>query len=130
MKENLRVVNCCNHVVSVYENAVFDPAVKGCRGGNKVISFQPSGYIASALSTVEALPDMDMDGVKVPIRKRNFASVTDLPEENCLYIVSSLYATASKELGRDTSRLLVPHGDVVNEDGKKIGCTGLIRVSA
>ncbi|MBQ3026912.1 MAG: hypothetical protein IJD27_05220, partial [Alistipes sp.] len=63
------------------------------KGGEPIISFQPSGIVASARSSVEAIPDMEYNGVNIPVCKRNFAAVSELPEDNtCLYIVSSLYA--------------------------------------
>ena len=67
-----------------------------------------------------------LNGVSVPIVRRKFENVTELPNDrNKLYIVSSLYAQAAEELGRDTSNLLTPHGAVYDERGEQIGCISL-----
>ena len=92
-----------------------------------ILHLPKSGFVASARSAVEALPEMEMDGVFIPTCKRTFASVNDLPDKNALYVVSSVYAQAAKELGKDISNLLTPYGTVINDQGVVIGCTSLIR---
>lgn len=126
--KNLKIINCCPHTVSVFEGSVYDPASGKSKGGKEILRFPASGIVASARSSVEALPSMEIDGVAVPTCKRNFAKVSELPgEENHLYIVSSVYAQATKELGGNVENLLTPYGTVVNECGAIVGCTGLIR---
>lgn len=123
---SVKLINCCAHPVSVFAGTVYDPQAGKSRGGTEILRLQPSGIVATATSAVEALPCMEVDGVFVPTCRRSFVKVTDLPE-NELCVVSSVYANAAKELGLDTSRLLTPYGNVINEDGKIVGCTGLVR---
>lgn len=124
---NKKIVNCCPHDVSVFSGSIYDPKTSKSRGGKEILHLPRSGFVASARSSVEVMPDMQMNGVSIPTCKRTFASVNDLPGENSMYIVSSVYAQAAKELGRDVSNLLTPYGTVINDEGSVIGCTGLIR---
>lgn len=121
------IINCCPHNVNIIKGAIYDPSTKKYRGGINAASFPPSGKIASAVSSVSALPALNITGISIPSCKREFYSVTPLPATNDYYIVSSLYAEACKHLGIDCTHLLTPYGQVYNEFGKVIGCVGLIQ---
>lgn len=123
----LKVINCCPHTVAVYAGTTYDPASGKSKGGKEILRFPASGIVASARSSVEALPSLEINGVDVPTCKRDFARITELPEGEVMYIVSSLYAQAATALGKNVSNLLTPYGSVVDEHGAIIGCTGLIR---
>lgn len=127
MNNTMKIINCCPHDVSVFAGSVYDPATSKSRGGKEILRLPRSGIVASARSSIEAMPEMELGGVSIPTCKRTFAWVTDLPGENNLYIVSSVYAQAAKELGKDVSKLLTPYGTVIDEKGTVVGCTGLIR---
>lgn len=125
-----KIVNCCPHTVNVFSGAMFDPSIGKSRGGDISATFPPCGLVATAKSTISLLPKLEINNIEIPLCKRAFARVTPLPttESDSLFIVSSLYAEACKQLGTvDMSRLLTPYGQVVNDSGKIIGCTGLIQ---
>ncbi len=124
--DKLKILNCCPHDVSVYEGAIFDPATNTYRGGSCIRTFPSSGYLASAKSSVSTVEPMELEDAKIPICRREFVRVTELPGNADYYIVSSLYAQASKELNGTDSNLLVPYGTVVDNTGKKLGCVALI----
>lgn len=121
------IVNCCPHAVSVIAGSVFDPAIGKNKGGKQILYIPASGCLASVRSSVDEMPPMELNGVTVPTVSRSFARVTELPDNGDIYIVSSVYAQACKELGKDTSNLLTPYGLVVDERGRTIGCTSLVR---
>lgn len=123
----MKVINCCPHEVAVIEGSVYDPSSGKSIGGKEILRFPKSGFVASARSSVELVAPVKVGEISVPTCKRTFARVTELPKEGDLYIVSSLYAQAVKELGGNVSNLLIPYGSVVNEQGKIVGCTGLVR---
>lgn len=126
-KAYLRVINCCPHTVSVIEGSIYDPSIGKSRGGKEILRFPASGIVATAKSSVELAEPVEVDGIAIPTCKRSFSTLSDLPQEGDLYIVSSVFAQAAKDLGEDTSKLLSPYGTVVGTDGKVIGCTGLVR---
>lgn len=126
MNNELKVINCCAHPVSVFAGTVFDPQAGKSRGGTEILRLPPSGIVATATSAVEALPSLDINGIPIPTCKRAFVKLTALPSEG-FCVVSSVYANAAKELGHDTTRLLTPYGNVIDNDGRIIGCTGLVR---
>lgn len=122
------IKNCCPHTVTIYTGSIYDPLSGTNKGGRPILRVKPCGILATATSSVSAKPDLILNDIFVPTCCRVFTKITPLPkEENTLYIVSSLYAQAAKELGVDCSNLLVPYGSVVNEHGQTIGCTGLVR---
>lgn len=126
-QQEVNVVNCCPHPVSVYAGSVYDPAIGKNKGGEEVLFFPPSGHLASVISSVEPQEPMELNGITVPTVTRSFARVTELPANGSMYIVSSVFAQAAKDLGQDVSHLLTPHGIVVDEKGRTIGCTSLVR---
>ncbi len=122
------IINCLPHAVCVYAGSLYDPA-SGCSiGGTEILRIPPSGFVATAKSSIFSLSPITIDGVDVPSCKREFAAVSQLPESdnpNTLYVVSSVYAQAAAELGMDTSRMITPYG-TVKVNGRIVGCTGLI----
>lgn len=122
----LTIKNCTPHNVAVFTGTLFDPSSGYNVGGNEVLNFPPCGTIATARNAITPLTAMPIQGVEVPMCKRNYAEVTKLPSESDFYIVSSAYAQAMTELGQDTSKLLVPCGHV-KKNGKIVGCTGFVK---
>lgn len=122
------VVNCCPHAVTIFAGSIYDPMSGKNKGGKPIIRLPASGIVATAVSSVDAGADMKVNGINIPTCTRKFARITELPyEDGKLFIVPSLFAQAAKELGHDCSRLLVPYGTVVDNAGKTVGCTGLVR---
>lgn len=126
MADATKIVNCTPHSVSIYYGTLYDPNGGYCIGGTEVATIPPSGIVATAKSSIQANTPLDVDGFPVPTCKRQFSSVTPLPEDGDYFIVSAVYAQACSELGLDTSKLLSPYG-TVKSNGKIIGCTGLVR---
>ena len=118
------------HPVNVISGAVFDPAVRKYRGGEKVCEIPFSGRMLSAkVSQTEAEPVV-IDGISIPtMTPQVFADVDPIPSaDECDFcIVSAMYVAACKSLGIDTSRLLTMGGTVVDDDGRVIGVVGFNR---
>lgn len=125
----MKIINCCPHAVTVFVGTIYNPRNKRHTGGKPIISFPESGYVANAECDINATEPLVVDGEEVPACTRKFSSVSPLPgdDPSTMYIVSSMYAQASEELGLDVSRLLTPCGDVYTETGFRVGCTGLVR---
>lgn len=125
---DVKIVNCCPHAVSIYTGCVFDENSGRSKGGWLQAEFPPSGKKAVVLSEILPLAPYNADGVPIPACTRKFKSITHLPvEAGTVYIVPSLYITAAAALGRSTSDLVAPNGEVVDSYGRKIGCTSLAR---
>lgn len=124
----ISVVNCCPHEVTIFAGSIYDPYSGKSKGGKVILRLPASGIVATAISAIDACPDMEVNNISVPTCTRRFAKVTDLPyEDGKMYIVPSVFAQAVKELGRDCSSLLIPYGTVIDHTGKTVGCTGLVR---
>lgn len=124
----MRYVNMCPHDVIIIHGAVYDPKTRRNYGGVESIRYPKSGNVASAYCKTFGYKVEMVDGVPVSQFRREFESVTPLPnEEDTKYIVSSLYVTGAKELGKDISNLVVPGPEVYDDRGQKVrGCTALI----
>lgn len=122
------VINCCPHEITIFTGSIFDPFSGKNKGGKVILRLPASGIVATAVTAVDASPDMEVNDISIPTCTRRFAKITELPyEEGKMYIVPSLFAQAAKELGRDCSSLLVPYGTVIDGNGRTVGCTGLVR---
>lgn len=121
-----KITNLCPHDVSIYGGTVYDPSTGKSIGGKEILRFPTSGKIALAQSAIEPLPPMELDNVEVPLCKRSFQRVSELPENDGYFIVSSVFAQAARDLGKNISHLLTPYGSVVDAFGRVVGCTGLI----
>lgn len=80
---------------------------------------EPSGKVARVSVTSSLIGDIN----GIPLYKREFGEVQDLPEpvEGTMYIVSSLVQGACP----DRKDLLAPGDLVRNDQGQPIGCRGL-----
>lgn len=124
----IKIINCCPHTVSVYAGCVFDEDTRRSKGGWLQKEFLPSGKKAVVVSEVVPLTPYNSSGVPIPVCTRKFKSITHLPvEEGTVYIVPSLYISAAAALGRTTDDLVAPNGEVVDDYGRKIGCTSFAR---
>lgn len=124
-----KILNCTPHDVTLYIACQYDSDAGSCKGGKKLITFPRSDFVASAKTSIDPEPDITLEGTDVPVVKREFTRVSQLPPGYDFYLVSSVYALAMSSLGLDTSKLLSPFGSVVDKHGKQIGCTGLVRAS-
>lgn len=124
----IHVMNCCPHEVTIYTGSIYDPMSGKNKGGKVILRLPACGIVATAISAVDASEDMTVNNITIPTCTRRFAKITELPKaEGRLFIVPSLYAQAARELGHDCTNLLVPYGTVVDNCGRTVGCTSLIR---
>lgn len=119
------------HPIVIYRDAVFDPSIRRYRGGVPVVTIPAAGRMLSARPCPQKeLPSLWVEGEEIPLRSApEWESADPLPgPDECDYaVVSAVYLTACKALGRDTSRLLTVGGTVVDESGKVIGAAWLNR---
>lgn len=120
-------INCTPHAITIYAGAVYNPNTRKSKGGHMLISIPPSGHLASTKSDVAPAEPLMLNGTLIPTVNREYTSCTPLPKDGRMYIVSTPYAVAAKKLGLDVSNLLTTHGVVVDDSGKQIGCTELVR---
>ena len=122
-----KIINYCPHDVTVFTGAIYDPSIGKYRGGNATVNFPSSGIVATATSSIKPCEPMECSGVNIPMCNREFANCTKIPDDDNLYIVSSVFAEACKALGcKFLDRLLTPYGLVVNDHGRTTGCVGMI----
>ena len=122
------IKNCAGrHGINIYAGAYYDGAIHKFRGGRKIFEIPFSGKFYSARPLDNPAAPLSVNGVKVPTIRRTFGGIEPVPDDGNLYIVSAMYVTACKEAGLDTSRLLTIGNPVVDENGRVIGCTCLIR---
>lgn len=112
------------HPVCVFAGCEFDPQTRKYKGGHKIAEIPYSGRMLSAHSDQTDAGEIEYNGTFLPTKTMPiFTSVDDIPgEDECdLCIVSSMYVSACKSLGKDTSRLLTIGETVVDENGHVIG---------
>lgn len=109
----MKLVNLTNHDVTV----LFDD------GGSAVIP--PSGIVARCEEITEIVGHLMVDGHQVPVIKKRFGEVKDLPEPetDTLYIVSALTAQAAV----NRQDLIVPDS-MVKDGNRLIGCRAFARI--
>lgn len=119
------------HPIVIYRDAVFDPSIRRYRGGVPLVTIPAAGRMLSARPLVQKeLPSLYVEGQEIPLRSAPEWEFADpLPSRSeCDYaVVSAMYVTACKALGRDTSRLLTVGGTVVDESGNVVGAVWLNR---
>ena len=119
------------HSIDIFQNAVYDPAIRKYRGGNLIGIIPYAGRMLSArMKPQRKLPPIQMDGISIPVYSApEWESVDPIPNlSECDYaLVSALYLSACKDMGMDTSRLLTIGGSVVDDAGKIIGTVWLNR---
>jgi hypothetical protein len=96
------------------------------RVGETELTIPPSGRVARVKEEVITVGEIEVDGVKIPLRTKKLSEeVEDLPqpEEGVIYIVSFLAAQAAWAMGR---RDVVATGDPVrDEQGRIIAISSL-----
>lgn len=101
------LVNLCPNSINLYINGVLNSTI------------MPSGKIARCEQKQEYVETW----LGIPITRQNFGKVTGLPapKEGTRYIVSFRVAEACP----DRKDLVIPGPDVLDDNGKVIGCHGL-----
>jgi hypothetical protein len=90
------------------------------------VTVPPSGVVARVAERMEPLGEVMVEGIVVPIVKRSFGELENLPdpEPGVLYVVSALVAEAAWRAGRSD---VVGLADFVrDEQGKVVGARALV----
>jgi len=108
-----RIVNCTPHPITIVD-------------GDWSLTIPPSGVVPRREERVVQGDSIVVNGHKVPVTRREYGALTDLPEprEAVIYIVSALVAQAAPE----RQDLVVPGPAVRDSEGNVIACRGLSRV--
>lgn len=122
-----KVKNCTPHSVTILVGSMLDPSSNNRIGGTELMSFEPCGNVAVVTSALSGVSALDVDGCKVPYGAQTTASLSKLPADAEYWIVSNIYAQAAKEMGLDTSHLLIPY-EKVKQNGRVVGCTGFVTI--
>lgn len=96
--------------------------------GGAVLTLQPEGIIPRVREKHVADGEVTVGDVTVPIARIHYADVEDLPaQKHGVHLVVSLLVA---QAAPDRPDLLVPIGQVRDEQGRIIGCRGLGRLSS
>lgn len=111
--KNIELVNLTPHDVNIIIE-------------DKTLTIATSGTIARCEVTREKTQEIKAEDFQIPINKTVFGEVENLPkpQENTLYIVSSLVAQAVP----NRSDVVIPDDTVRNDKGQIIGCRGLAHI--
>ena len=95
-------------------------------GEEKKISVQPSGTVARAKTSRQAIGSIELDGIELPINKTEFGSVEGLPdpEHGTIFIVSAIVAKAVP----DRDDIFIVDDAVRDNLGRIIGARAIARV--
>ena len=110
----MKIMNCTPHPINISLD------------GREIV-FNPSGYVPR-VSQTETLSEIIDD---IPFVKMEYGAVEPLPksEEETIYIVSALYATAYRaQYPNSNVRLAVPARPIRNEKGQIIGSGALAKI--
>jgi len=113
--KKMRIKNLTPHTVNVVgEN------------GTVVFTVEPSGIVARCQATTVVIGEVSVDGVTFPMTETKFGELQDMPdpEEDTIFIVSTLVAQAAK--GRND--VVIPNEVVRDEAGRIVGCKSFGRV--
>ena len=126
----MEIINLTPHDINFYEEE-HTQKIKGCYyiipGALPYHTIPASGITARAAQTEDNLPDIDCNGVRVPLLQMTYGDPVNLPEpeKGKAYVVSALTVAAAKAAKRSTSDLYVVARTVRNEVGAVIGACAL-----
>lgn len=121
------IINGTSHAINIYslDGLTAHPERRGAflKGDSEPVQVIPAGIMLNAQKENAAAPSGDY-GVPV-VGATVFTGADPIPEGD-LVVVSQLYRSACKELGRDTARLATVSGPVYEEGSPRpCGCTAL-----
>ncbi|AEJ44401.1 hypothetical protein [Alicyclobacillus acidocaldarius] len=89
--------------------------------GTTIARIPPSGIVARVASTSKQIDVLD----GIPVFSTEFGEVVELPdpEEDTVYVASTLVAQAAARAGR--TDVFSPAEAILDEEGRVIGCRGL-----
>ena len=124
----VKIVNGTEHSINFYRVEDCDqsnPRKLVLKAGAEPFYTIPPGVDLNCVKTNGSAPSLDVPFELVGAVK--FTDADPIPDAD-LIIVSNLYRSACKELGRDTSRLATINGavyDSAGENPRPCGCLGL-----
>lgn len=119
----MSIINNTPHYVNIYVGAEFDPKIRKYRGGHITQIIEPSGVLLNA--KMQEIDDEPIDDIVT--KRSSIISADPIPDDGNYHIVSQLYLSAARQNGWDTSRLITIGGAVVDDAGRTIGASFLIR---
>lgn len=116
----MKIFNGTPHAINVVTNGVFATEIRKyvVPDGTEpqiVASIPSNGVLSAVIDTVEVEP---MDGI--PVYTKRISGCDSLPDGYDIYIVSTLYVSAARACGMDTSRLYTVADPVYTADGRTI----------
>lgn len=112
------MINLTPHPVTIFD------------GDRVIVTQPPDGTMARCTETRAELGTLVIYGNKVPLREVAFGDVEGLPEpaDGVVVVVSRAAAEAAAARYPERDDIVYPDGQVRDEQGRIIGCTGLARV--
>lgn len=119
----MEIINNTPHFVIIYSGSEFDPKIRKYRGGYVTQIIEPSGILLNA--KMQEIDDKPIDGIVT--KRSSIISADPILDDGNYHIVSQLYLSAARQNGWDTSHLLTIGGAVVDDKGRTIGASFLVR---
>lgn len=132
-QKELNVYNATAHDVSIWANGTYSERDRKWLVNEKSTFLHtfPKATPVNCEIVEEDSGVLEIEGKGIALKKTTYPSVGELPDGYDYYIVSALYVSACKGLGKDTSKLLTignplfevsPEGQVT----RPVGCLNLI----
>ena len=119
----MEIINNTPHYINIYTGSEFDSKIRKYRGGHITHIIEPSGVLLNA--KMEEIDDEPISGIVT--KRSRIVSADPIPDDGNYHIVSQLYLSAARQSGWDTSNLLTIGGAVVDDAGRTIGASFLVR---
>lgn len=119
----MEIINNTPHAINIYTGSEFDSKIRKYRGGSLERTIEPSGVLLNA--QMQEIDDEPIDGIMA--KRSSIISADPIPDDGNYHIVSQLYLSAARQSGWDTSRLITIGGAVVDDAGRTIGASFLVR---
>lgn len=119
----MSIINNTPHSINIYTGSEFDSKIRKYRGGSLERTIEPSGVLLNA--RMQEIDDEPIDGIVA--KRSSIISADPIPDDENYHIVSQLYLSAAKQSGWDTSHLITIGGAVVDDVGRTIGASFLVR---
>ncbi|GIV35431.1 MAG: hypothetical protein KatS3mg031_2966 [Chitinophagales bacterium] len=106
---NVKIINLTPHPLRIFS-------------GGKIIDLLPSGEVARCKEITHNIGVVSYDGAEIPIVRKKFSEVSNLPEkeEGTIYVTSSIVAQAAMR-----EDVVSPGDSIRDENGYIIGCKSL-----
>ena len=119
----MEIINNTPHTINLYTGSEFDPKIRKYRGGSLERTIESSGVLLNA--KMQEIDDEPINGIVT--KRSSIVSADPIPDDGNYHIVSQLYLSAARQSGWNTSNLLTIGGAVVDDAGRTIGASFLVR---